>query len=254
MNGFIKLHRKMLGWGWYHDVNTKVVFLHLLLSARFDEGEWRGVKLKPGQTVIGRKKLSTVLGISEQAIRTALDHLKSTKEITTESTKGFTIVTIENWTLYQAKEDEATKEATNDQPASNQRSTNDQPQRKNVKNDKNVKKERKREGDADASSPSPPKVKEPKTIFGEFGKVKLTASEHDRLAERLGTEARDGYIERLDGYIASTGKSYKDHYATILNWVRKDGAKRGAGQEAKEGAGQYSNLEALRAQFAEAEE
>ena len=30
------------------------------------------------------------------------------------------------------------------------------------------------------------------------------------------------YIEKLSSYIASKGKKYKSHYATILNWSRKD--------------------------------
>ena len=31
--GFIKLYRKMLEWGWYDDGPTKDVFIHLLLIA-----------------------------------------------------------------------------------------------------------------------------------------------------------------------------------------------------------------------------
>ena len=29
-------------------------------------------------------------------------------------------------------------------------------------------------------------------------------------------------IERLSSYVASTGKKYKSHYATIRNWAKKD--------------------------------
>jgi hypothetical protein len=32
-------------------------------------------------------------------------------------------------------------------------------------------------------------------------------------------------IENLSNYIASTGKSYKSHYATIRNWARRDQAQ-----------------------------
>ena len=32
-------------------------------------------------------------------------------------------------------------------------------------------------------------------------------------------------IENLSSYVASTGKSYKSHYATIKNWARKDQVK-----------------------------
>lgn len=60
-----------------------------------------------------------------------------------------------------------------------------------------------------------------KEKFGEFGNVQLSAEELAKLKTKLGGET-DGYIERLSGYMASTGKRYKDHYATILNWSRKD--------------------------------
>ncbi len=65
------------------------------------------------------------------------------------------------------------------------------------------------------------RAKKAKQAYGEFGNVQLSAEELAKLRTKLGDEA-DGYIERLSGYMASTGKRYKDHYATILNWSRKD--------------------------------
>ena len=32
----------------------------------------------------------------------------------------------------------------------------------------------------------------------------------------------DNYIERLSTYLQSTGKTYKDHKATILSWFYKN--------------------------------
>ena len=46
---YIKLFRKMLKWEWYTDTNTKVVFLHCLLKANFEEKEWRGMLIERGQ-------------------------------------------------------------------------------------------------------------------------------------------------------------------------------------------------------------
>ena len=100
-NGYIKLHRKLLDWGWYKDPNTKAVFLHLLLTANFTESEYMGVKIYPGQTVIGRKALAKTLGMSEKNVRTALNHLKETNEITIKATNKYSIVTIVGWELYQ---------------------------------------------------------------------------------------------------------------------------------------------------------
>lgn len=122
---WIKLHRKIVEWGWYGDPNTKAVFLHLLLTANIKETEFRGVKILPGQTVIGRKALAETLGMSEQSVRTSLNHLKSTNEITITSTNRFSVVTVVNWESYQLCGDEVTNKSTN-KPTNNQPTTNQQ--------------------------------------------------------------------------------------------------------------------------------
>ena len=63
-----------------------------------------------------------------------------------------------------------------------------------------------------------------KQTYGEFGKVKLSDEEHGKLVQRLGKDKTDDYIERLDGWLAE-GNQKKNHYATILNWYRKDEKK-----------------------------
>ena len=57
-----------------------------------------------------------------------------------------------------------------------------------------------------------------KHTHGEFSNVLLTDDEYQKLTDK----GLLPYIERLSSYIASTGKRYKSHYATILNWSRKD--------------------------------
>lgn len=57
-----------------------------------------------------------------------------------------------------------------------------------------------------------------KKKYGEFGNVLLTDEEYHKLEK----SNLLSYIERLSSYIASKGKRYKSHYATILNWSRKD--------------------------------
>ena len=72
----------------------------------------------------------------------------------------------------------------------------------------------------DTDSVSDIKKKPKKHKHGEYTNVLLTDEELDKLK----TEYSDweDRIERLSSYIASTGKSYKSHYATIRNWARKD--------------------------------
>lgn len=65
-----------------------------------------------------------------------------------------------------------------------------------------------------------------KKIYGEFSKVKLLDEEYNKLLEKLGKDISDDLIVRLDSYKASTGKTYKSDYATILNWSRKEPIKK----------------------------
>ena len=66
--------------------------------------------------------------------------------------------------------------------------------------------------------PSP--AKRTKHKYGEYNNVLLTDDELEKLKAEYPDYAER--IERLSSYVASTGKSYKSHYATIRNWARKD--------------------------------
>ena len=56
--------------------------------------------------------------------------------------------------------------------------------------------------------------------YGEYKNVLLSDEDYAKLiSEFPDWEER---IERLSSYIASTGKRYKNHLATIRNWARKD--------------------------------
>ena len=136
LNGYIKLYRKMLEWGWYDDTNTKVVFLHLLLTANYKDIEWHGIPLKRGDVVTSIHKLATDLKLSDQNVRTALSHLKLTGEITSKSHIKFSIISIKNYNQYQEDNTQA-----NEQLTSNQRTTNNSVRSKEVvrtKESKNV--------------------------------------------------------------------------------------------------------------------
>jgi len=79
--------------------------------------------------VTGRKKLSAELGITQQTIRTCLNHLKSTNEITVEPTNKFSIITVCNYNSYQSENGRVNQqklEATNQQLTNNQPTTNQQ--------------------------------------------------------------------------------------------------------------------------------
>ncbi len=62
--------------------------------------------------------------------------------------------------------------------------------------------------------------------YGENKNVELNDEEYERLAERMGASKRNEYIEKLSDYMASTGKKYQSHYATICSWFRQDGGQK----------------------------
>ena len=71
------------------------------------------------------------------------------------------------------------------------------------------------------STPGKPTPKKPiKHHHGEYNNVLLTDDELTKIQDEF-PDWQDR-IERLSEYIASSGKSYKSHYATIRAWARKD--------------------------------
>lgn len=142
-DGFIKLYRSMLKWEWYQNETTKVVFLHLLLNANWEDSRFQGYEVPKGSLVTGYKAIAKQLGLSVQSVRTAIKHLKSTGEITTKVTSKFSIVTIVNWERYQGYEESINTQSnkqTNKQLTSNQQATNTIKEIKNIRNKEDKKK------------------------------------------------------------------------------------------------------------------
>ena len=123
MDGFIKLHRKFIEWEWYTDNNVKILFLHLLLSVNHKDNKWRGQLVKKGSFITSYEKLAIATNLTIQQVRTALNKLKSTGEITYKSTSLNSIITINNWDEYQENNKQNNKQITNEQQTNNKRIT-----------------------------------------------------------------------------------------------------------------------------------
>ena len=171
MGNFIKIDRKILKWEWWSDINTFRLFFYMLVSAYWKDGNYKGVEIKRGSFPSSISELSRETNLSVMEIRTALKHLQSTGEITTnqqatnkqdntnltsnltsKKTNKFTVFTVVNYDLYQSdnKQDNTnlTSNLTENKQANNTQ-LNKQLTRyilkedKNNKNVKNEKKERK---------------------------------------------------------------------------------------------------------------
>ena len=131
MSGWIKLHRKILEWEWYSEPTTFRVFLHLMLKANHKDRRFKGIELIKGSVVTSRDILAMETSLSVRQVRTALDKLKSTNEVTIKTSSQGTIIQLVNYDKYQLE----TNETTNERPTSDQQTTTN----KNEKNEKNNK-------------------------------------------------------------------------------------------------------------------
>lgn len=101
-SGYIKLYRSLLNWEWYDDINTKTVFLHLLLTVSIAESQWHGITVPRGSRVSSYAVLASETKLSVDKVRTAIKHLETTGEITRCKHPKYTVFTVNNYDKFQS--------------------------------------------------------------------------------------------------------------------------------------------------------
>ena len=123
--GFIVLNREILDWEWYDDIKTKVLFLHLLLTANHKEQKWQGKVINKGELITSIAHLSAETGLSQREVRTALNHLKSTGEVTDKIYSKFRIITVKSYDSFQSSDRQNDSQATGKRQANDRQATAD---------------------------------------------------------------------------------------------------------------------------------
>ena len=75
-----------------------------------------------------------------------------------------------------------------------------------------------REGEIEKDKKSTP------IFYGEYKNVRLSKEEYKNLKEKLNSHT-EIMINKLSRYMESSGKTYQNHYATILKWYEEDKEK-----------------------------
>ena len=115
--GFISLHRAVLDWEWYGDINTSRLFIHLLLTAEYKDTTWRGRPIKRGQRACSLAELSKETRLTIRQTRTSLSRLQTTREVSCEKSSIGTVITINSYDKYQtATREMAVERQANDTP------------------------------------------------------------------------------------------------------------------------------------------
>lgn len=132
--GWVKLYRSIFKWEWWDDMYTRNLFVVCLLMANSSDRRWRGIVIGRGSFVTSMAHLSKIAGLTARQTRTAVEHLKSTNELTIETTNNYSIITVCHYERYQdpAEAERQTKRQTGcqtaDKPPTNERQTTDTKQ------------------------------------------------------------------------------------------------------------------------------
>jgi len=135
VEGFIALHRKILDWEWYDDMNVFRLFMHCLLRANHKDKEWRGIMVNRGSFISSFAKLAEETGLTVKQVRTSLDKLKRTNEMASEGSSQHTVFIIKNYDAYQSQGKQG---ASKGQTKGKQRATNNNDNNENNDNKKDI--------------------------------------------------------------------------------------------------------------------
>jgi len=206
MEGYICLHRKLLESTVFENEKMLKVWIWCLLKATWKERDqqvgMQTIHLFPGQFIFGRKVAAAELNMSESTVYRLINCLEKKTNLSVKVNNKFSVINVENWGLYQDKENVGEQQMNNRWTTDEQQmNTNNKVNKVNKVNKKDIEKK----------------------SYGEFEKVKLADEEYQKLVSNIGETKTKQYIDRVDGYLeGNKNKKYSNHYATIQNWYRKD--------------------------------
>ena len=101
MAWWVKIYQSMTGWRWYKDKNMKCLWLHLLLTAEHEDKIVDNDVVERGALYTSLSTLAREVGLTMREVRTCLKRLVGDKQVTYETTKKGTKITICNYESYQ---------------------------------------------------------------------------------------------------------------------------------------------------------
>jgi hypothetical protein len=220
LSGWVKTHRSIVEWKWFTEPLTAHLFQFLICTAAWEDCEWKDVSIKRGQCVTGLNKLSAQTGISPRSLRTALQRLKSTHEVTVETTRHYSIITICNYDKYQSEAEQS--DTQNDIPSDKQTTHNRHTTDKQTTTSKEYKNTRKKELKKNTyvyigqvTDRTTAQIKQ-RTLEH----VKLTQEQYNDLASEFSETILDELIVAMEDWIPNN-RPLKDFPAALRNWYRR---------------------------------
>lgn len=226
--GYVKVSRKMLESDLIHEPVTFTVFMYLLLSANYREGEYNGQQIHRGEAVVSYLRIASATGVTERQARTALSKLVKSGRVSVRRYPKFSVVTLLNYDKYQSVSGRKSGEC---QSNVRQEVTQMSPSKeiKNINNINNyssccsnyIEEFAKSSDDgSDGDEREDTKLH----CFSKGRKVMLSEPQAEKLLQVLSLDEFNFYLDKLDRFITEKNASVKNHYETILKWAREDRA------------------------------
>lgn len=186
--GFVAIPRGLTDWEWYSEPNTTRLFIHLLLTSNWQEKQWQGITIHPGELVTSQSQLAKQLNLSIRNVRTALEHLQVTGYVTVKSGPKYSVISINNYNLLIGADRQSDRQATGDRQAADNNLTN-------------ITKKIKKQSSSARARETPETMTTTHPVVREFESsiCKLSATSKAELtayADRLGTELVSAVIAK----------------------------------------------------------
>ena len=229
MTGWIKVNREIMDHWIFRDAEYFRAWILMLMMANH-EGKTVLVNKKPvmvrrGSFFSSIRDLASKLEIDRRRLTRLITLLESEQMLTTNRTTDGTTFCVVNYDKYQAygttdgttnRTTDRTTDGTTDRTTDG---TTINKNDKNYKNDKNIY--------------TRARTREEKHKYGLYSNVLLT----DQDLEKLKMEYPDDWEQRIDElseYMASTGRSYKNHLVTIRRWDKLEQRRQKADKQSYE--------------------
>nr|WP_239540114.1 DnaD domain protein [Salimicrobium jeotgali] len=137
------MHRKILHSEIFENEKLLKVFIYCLTKASHKSTESRvgrqKVTLKPGQFIFGRKKAASELSMNESTVRDYIKILQEDSVISINTTNKYSVITVENWGIYQSNDEEHDNKITENRHQKDSSLTSKGQQKDTYKNERELK-------------------------------------------------------------------------------------------------------------------
>lgn len=224
MNGYIKLHRRLLEDPLWTQVPTAWgrVALAMLMTANWKPRKWfdgrREILLPPGALVTSRPSMCKLARVTPKEYRGAIQYLANTGFLGQQTASRYTVFTIENWDTYQGNGDPGGQQTASVGPSEGQlRATPEERKKSSSKKDK--KKEPVFVGEEVDAQPQGENPKGLSKIHDDDKPKPLWASARDELIatilESTGERPDRKLLRQIDDAVQSRGGTIRQYLDDI---------------------------------------